>query len=64
MKYLLIVGSEGMAAPEDVAVMQREIPGWVEEMDRRGVRLLGRPDEPARRSARPAQPFRDERDRG
>ena len=23
--------------------MQREIPGWVEEMDRRGVRLLGRP---------------------
>ena len=43
VKYLLIVGSEGMAAPEDVAVMQREIPGWVEEMDRRGVRLLGRP---------------------
>ena len=26
MKYLLIVGSEGMAAPEDVAVMQCEIP--------------------------------------
>jgi hypothetical protein len=43
VKYLLIVGSESMAAPEDVAVMQREIPGWVEEMDRRGVRLLGRP---------------------
>ena len=43
MKYLLIVGSEGMAAPEEVAVMQREIPGWVEEMERRGVRLLGRP---------------------
>ena len=33
VKYLLIVGSEGMAAPEDVAVMQREIPGWVEEME-------------------------------
>jgi hypothetical protein len=43
MKYLLIVGSEGRAAPEEVAVMQREIPGWVEEMERRGVLLLGRP---------------------
>jgi hypothetical protein len=43
MKYLLIVASEGRAAPEEVAVMQREIPGWVEEMERRGVRLLGRP---------------------
>jgi hypothetical protein len=43
MKYLLIVASEGMAAPEEVAVMQREIPGWDEEMERRGVLLLGRP---------------------
>ena len=43
MKYLLIVASEGRAAPEEVAVMQREIPGWVEEMERRGVLLLGRP---------------------
>ena len=43
MKYLLLVGSEGLAAPQEVAVMRREIPGWAEEMERRGVRLLGRP---------------------
>ena len=43
MRYLLLVGSEGLAAPEEVAVMQREIPGWAEEMERRGMLLLGRP---------------------
>src|SRR5205809_4431735 len=43
MRYLLLVGSEGLAAPEEVAVMQREIPGWAEEMERRVVMLLGRP---------------------
>lgn len=43
MKYLLLVGSAGLAAPQEVAVMQREIPGWAEEMERRGVLLLGRP---------------------
>ena len=43
MRYLLLVGSEGLAAPQEVAVMQREIPGWAEEMERRGVLLLGRP---------------------
>ncbi len=43
MKYLLIVGSEGPSAPEEVAIMRREIPGWDEEMARRGVLLLGRP---------------------
>src|SRR2546425_9524641 len=43
MRYLLLVGSEGLAAPQEVAVMQREIPGWTEEMERRGVLLLGRP---------------------
>jgi hypothetical protein len=43
MKYLLfIICSGGLPAPEDVAVMQRECPGWDEEMQRRGVRLLGR----------------------
>jgi hypothetical protein len=25
-----------------LAVMQRELPGWIEEMDARGVRLFGR----------------------
>ena len=43
MKYLNFVGADGLPAPEELAVMQREIPGWVEEMERRGVRLLGRP---------------------
>jgi hypothetical protein len=43
MKYVSFVGSAGRSAPEDVAVMQREIPRWAEEMDRRGARLLGRP---------------------
>jgi hypothetical protein len=42
MKYLNFVGSEGRSAPEEVAVMQREIPRWAGEMERRGVRLLGR----------------------
>jgi len=42
MKYLLFICADGLPAPEDLAVMQRECPGWVEEMQRRGVRLLGR----------------------
>ena len=42
MKYLRFICAEGMPAPVDLAVMQRECPGWVEEMDGRGVRLLGR----------------------
>ena len=43
MKYMLfIVCSDGLPTPEDLAVMQRECPGWVEEMEGRGVRLLGR----------------------
>lgn len=42
MKYLSSIWSEGLPAPEALAVMQRELPAWIEEMDRRGVRLLGR----------------------
>jgi hypothetical protein len=48
MKYLLFIcgnteySGDGTAAPEELAVMQREIPGWVEEMNGRRVRLLGR----------------------
>jgi hypothetical protein len=42
MKYLLFICAEGLPSPEDLAVMQREYPGWNEEMNRRGVRLLGR----------------------
>jgi hypothetical protein len=42
MKYVLFIGSDGKTAPKEMAVLQREAPGWVEEMDGRGVRLLGR----------------------
>lgn len=37
MKYLLFICDEGLPAPENLSV-----DGWVEEMDGRGVRLLGR----------------------
>lgn len=42
MKYLQFIVADGMPAPEELAVLQREIPGWDKEMDGRGVRLLGR----------------------
>jgi hypothetical protein len=42
MKYLSFIWADGLPTPEDLAVIQRELPGWAEEMDGRGVRLLGR----------------------
>jgi hypothetical protein len=42
MKYMLFICAEGLPGPDELAVLQRECPGWVEEMDGRGVRLLGR----------------------
>jgi hypothetical protein len=42
MNYLAFVWAEGRPSPEDLAVMQRELPAWIEEMDGRGVRLFGR----------------------
>jgi hypothetical protein len=42
MKYLLLIRADGLPAPEELAVMQRELPGWCEEMAGRGVRLFGR----------------------
>jgi hypothetical protein len=48
MKYVLFIcgntdySKDGAAAPEHLAVMQRDLPGWIEEMDARGVRLFGR----------------------
>jgi hypothetical protein len=42
MKYLAFIWSEGLATPEELMVMRREIPGYAAEMERRGVRLLGR----------------------
>jgi hypothetical protein len=43
MKYLVfIICDDGLPAPEELAVMQRELPGWAQEMKGRGVYLLGR----------------------
>jgi hypothetical protein len=42
MKYLLFIRAEGLPAPEELAILQRECAGWVEEMGGRGVRLFGR----------------------
>jgi len=43
MKYLNFVAGSGRRTPEELAVMHREIPVWIEETQARGVRLLGRP---------------------
>jgi len=42
MKYLFSILADGLPAPEELAVLQRELPGWATEMDDRGARLLGR----------------------
>lgn len=42
MNYVLFIGSDHKTTGEELAVMRREVPGWVEEMGDRGVRLLGR----------------------
>lgn len=42
MNYVLFICSDGRPTPDKIAAMQRELPGWVEEMDGRGIRLLGR----------------------
>jgi hypothetical protein len=42
MKYISFIWADGMPTPQALAAMQRELPGWADEMDRRGVRLFGR----------------------
>ena len=42
MKYLCSIWADGLPAPEDLAVIQRELPGWDKEVTGRGVRLFGR----------------------
>ena len=42
MKYLLFICSDGLPVPEAMAVMQRDLPAWIDEMGGRGVRLFGR----------------------
>jgi hypothetical protein len=41
MNYLMLICSDGVATPEKAAAMQAHTPKWVQEMDERGVRLLG-----------------------
>src|SRR3954470_23510916 len=42
MEYVAFIGTEGPSPEANLQVMRREIPGWVERVNRRGVRLLGR----------------------
>jgi hypothetical protein len=42
MKYLAFIWSERLSTAAELAVMRREIPGYDEEMTRRGVYLFGR----------------------
>jgi hypothetical protein len=41
MNYLMLICTDGVSTPEIAAAMQEHMPAWVEEMDSRGVRLLG-----------------------
>jgi hypothetical protein len=41
MNYLMLICTDGVSTPEIAAAMQEHTPAWVEEMDGRGVRLLG-----------------------
>jgi hypothetical protein len=51
MKYLFFVCADAMPAPDELAVLRRELPGWVQEMEGRGVRLLGRELDPPETAA-------------
>jgi hypothetical protein len=42
MNYLLLFWAEGLPSPDELSTLQREIPSWVQTMDRRGVRRFGR----------------------
>jgi hypothetical protein len=42
MDFLHFIWAEGMPSADELTVLQREIPAWVQEMDRRGIRRFGR----------------------
>ena len=42
MNYLMLIWADGMPTPEQLAVMQRELPAWNQDTTRRGVRVRGR----------------------
>jgi hypothetical protein len=41
MKYLMLICGDGVSTPESSAAMQEHTPGWVDQMDASGVRLIG-----------------------
>ncbi|HWD69893.1 MAG TPA: YciI family protein [Solirubrobacteraceae bacterium] len=41
MNYLMLIYTDGVSTPEIDAAVQEHTPRWVEEMDGRGVRLIG-----------------------
>jgi hypothetical protein len=41
MRYLMLVCSDGVGTPEKAALMERELPAWLEDVDGRGVRVYG-----------------------
>jgi hypothetical protein len=42
MKYLLFICADGIeGTPEDEATIREGMPGWLDEMDRRGIRVYG-----------------------
>src|SRR5579862_1384848 len=41
MNYLLLICTDGQSTPEIAATMREHTPKWAEEMDARGVRLMG-----------------------
>lgn len=42
MRYVSIIWAAGLPSPEDLAVIQRELPAWVDDVNARGIRLIGR----------------------
>src|SRR3954453_13198363 len=42
MEYVAFIGSGGPSPEANLKVMRRELPGWVQRMNERGVRLFGR----------------------
>jgi hypothetical protein len=47
MRYLLFICSDEVPTEEKAAVVPRELPAWVEEVDARGVRVEGHRLRPA-----------------
>jgi len=41
-KYLAFIWADGMPSADELAVMQRELPRWSDEVERRGVPRFGR----------------------